>query len=402
MKTFLSIVLFLLSCCSLQAQWHQVNSNTTEDIAQLVFADVNTGYFVSNHSIFKTTDEGENWTSVFEQSDMDIHAIGITNNEIYAFAKQSGVDKLILSSDNGNTWSLSTINYYPKNVMSKTGKIFFLDWNDNLRLKKIDGSQTNILSNYSSVLFGIHQNEIIMVNDTYDTFYKSTDDGQNWSALLGFPDNFSDNNANWSQIKSFGNTIVLTASYGASVHLSADNGNTWDIIYDENIPAANIILDSGHIYGMAQCNENGEFSACLTGSIDYGQTWEVIQTGLLGSFIDYNLYFYDENIGFAYTDDGIIYKTSNGGGLNVGQPKNIEKKIKVYPNPGKEKVYIETNGLSLEQPRLYTLEGRQIDINYTQENNQYILDVTHLAFGMYMLQLQNQAGEKVTKKLVVE
>ena len=73
--------------------------------------------------------------------------------------------------------------------------------------------------------------------------------------------------------------------------------------------------------------------------------------------------------------------------------------IKMYPNPANNQVFFESN-LALEQVKVFSINGKQVlRANLSQNNN---IQVSDLATGIYLVQIQTQNGQVETRKLVVE
>ena len=73
--------------------------------------------------------------------------------------------------------------------------------------------------------------------------------------------------------------------------------------------------------------------------------------------------------------------------------------IKMYPNPANNQVFFESD-LALEQVKVFNITGKQVlQANLSQNNN---IQVSDLAKGIYLVQIQTQNGQVETRKLVVE
>lgn len=75
---------------------------------------------------------------------------------------------------------------------------------------------------------------------------------------------------------------------------------------------------------------------------------------------------------------------------------NFNDEISTYPNPAREKIFIEAPDLKLDNITLYSLEGSQILIPIN--NNE--VDVSSLDMGIYFLRIQTKKGIS-TKKIIV-
>lgn len=77
----------------------------------------------------------------------------------------------------------------------------------------------------------------------------------------------------------------------------------------------------------------------------------------------------------------------------------LGSKIKVYPNPAKDKVTIETNNVNLTSVEVYDLLGKKVFEQNKLSNN--TIDISDLSNGIYMLKL-NSENKSITKKLIVK
>jgi uncharacterized protein YjdB len=83
---------------------------------------------------------------------------------------------------------------------------------------------------------------------------------------------------------------------------------------------------------------------------------------------------------------------------NVGiNEANLKNQITVYPNPSGNFVTITTNNnLIIQQLQLFDITGKII----AQFNNQTEIDLTNIANGIYLLNIQTEKGNLV-KQIVV-
>ena len=75
-------------------------------ILDIFFVNETTGYFTTRNQVFKTTNTGNNWVSVFNFNNdfypIDIYAIQFINNNVGYAAITNG--KILKTTDSGNTW----------------------------------------------------------------------------------------------------------------------------------------------------------------------------------------------------------------------------------------------------------------------------------------------------------
>ncbi len=83
----------------------------------------------------------------------------------------------------------------------------------------------------------------------------------------------------------------------------------------------------------------------------------------------------------------------------------VDKSVYLYPNPTKEKImlYFETDLAGIApHMALYELSGRKCRLNINREDaNQFVLDVSHLPSGIYLLEIIYR-GDKVVKTIIKE
>jgi|GEM_PF-2286276 len=401
MKNLLYIVFIIGFPFTIVAQWVKVNSNTTERLKDIIMVTESIGYCTGggdiynfpqgNGVILKTIDGGENWNTVFSQSDLAIHSIGIIENEIYGFAKLNGVDKLVSSNDQGITWEVYEPEYNIISLRTLNNNIYFHDANDNYSLKKMTTSGVTTLAQNIG-LFGVNENEIIYINPEFDTIYKSDDGGDTFITLAGYPEDFSSDQSTDAVIKSFGNIIVARYTYPPGTEYSMDNGNNWiHASYDQENGSLNTIYSEiispslllGSYYNQLRIQKNF-------------QPWK--NQVVLSDDIR-KIYAYDENLCFVIGDNGMIYKTTNFGGLSVKKDTGPNKNIKIYPNPAEEKIILEyDDGLSIQSVQLLDVSGKIIR---TYDANFREIDIQNITKGNYLLVIKTK-NNKFTEKIVVK
>jgi uncharacterized protein YjdB len=91
-------------------------------------------------------------------------------------------------------------------------------------------------------------------------------------------------------------------------------------------------------------------------------------------------------------------KTITISNQNVGiKDRNLNNQITVYPNPTSNLLTIKTiNNLTIQQLQLLDITGKII----AQFNNQTEIDLSEIANGMYLLQIQTENGNLI-KQVVV-
>ncbi len=79
----------------------------------------------------------------------------------------------------------------------------------------------------------------------------------------------------------------------------------------------------------------------------------------------------------------------------LGVEENNQATVNIYPNPTKGNITIESNS-KISKLSLFTFDGKLVSLYYNQVNT---LDIKHLEYGIYLLQLQ-VGGSVITKRII--
>lgn len=81
---------------------------------------------------------------------------------------------------------------------------------------------------------------------------------------------------------------------------------------------------------------------------------------------------------------------------------NLENSVSVYPNPTKQKIYIDSPSYSLDRIEIYDVSGRLISqIDVSNSSNLNAINLENTSKGMYFLNIYSGVSF-ITKKIVVE
>lgn len=401
MKTLITILALTLYS-GLHAQWYPVNSNTTENLNDILFVDSLTGYCVGggdeygfpegNGVILKTTDGGENWTTIFTQDSLAIQHIAIVeeNNytKLYGFALKNGASYLITTflSSQFQNWIVEAVSFRAKDVQIYDNVIYFMDETDQT-LKVIQNSLVgDILADIS--IFYVINNAITYLNDNVDSVFVSPLDGNSVQYSNALPSEMSQNQITYAQVASFDDTIVVKGTYPGLVTKSNNQGLDWTTHYlAPNFVSE--IISSQVLFGMDNLNR-------IQVTTNSGESWQIQDS--LGVKIRC-LYFYTDNLGFAVGENGVIFKTTNGGGTtSLKDIKGLKKKIKIYPNPSGNKIKISLpEGIKVNNLYLTNYSGQKVD---NLSPNQEVINLSKFNSGVYFLVIETDEGMQ-TKKIVV-
>jgi len=363
------------------AKWTALSSGTNSPLNSVFFTDANTGYVVGGYYnpmckpgdghccqiILKTIDGGATWTGFIREYYSPLYSVFFTDaNTGFAVGGKTGGSVILKTIDRGTTWTELSIgtNYPLKSVYfsdSNTG--YAVGWahgtgGDNI-IKTIDGGIT-----WTELSSGTESH----LNSVYFT-----------DSITGFA-------VGWG-----------TTGGGPIILKTIDGGANWTTFYNvTNSPLSSVYFVDANI-GYAV----GEYGSIIK-TIDGGTNW--INLPSETTYIFNSVFFTDANTGYAVGEGGTILKTTNGGGFptlveNVLQ----ESTFTVYPNPATNKISIETHGNLLGETTIciFNINGALLQQEKFQSQNLIEMDVSAMAKGIYLLQIQTKAGVE-SKKLVVQ
>ncbi|MGB0524925.1 MAG: carboxylesterase family protein, partial [Flammeovirgaceae bacterium] len=110
---------------------------------------------------------------------------------------------------------------------------------------------------------------------------------------------------------------------------------------------------------------------------------------------------YDWPLGKPLTQDGYeTYLRNHVDALELEDKLAMSEKIGFYPNPMKTEAVLKLPAMDGVKLQLFTIDGRQVAIEYQLEENHLILNRNQLAAGMYIYQV-SQRGHQLKGKIQV-
>jgi len=396
MKNLIIILILGISIKS-YSQWTQISVPTTSGLNNAFFVDENIGYIVGGGDyygspnstegiILKTTDSGNTWSIIYSQNNISLNHIFVIGSNIYIYGRDEVSQPLqILSNDNGATWSQSTPSFNTTTMYFSDDIIYVFDFEETTIKKIINNVISNIITDVG--VFGVNHNELIYINNLFDTIYKSSDYGLNWQELQTYPNGFGGNQSTNAVIKPFNDKIIIHHTYPNHTIFSNDNGTTWEINTDDADTDFTKIINETTIYSVRPNN------IAITQNLI---NWQSL---LEDNTQKRNIYFINDSLGFVLGDNGLLYKTENGGILSIIENEDLEKKLKVFPNPTKSILKLEVSqGLQIKKIQLFTIHGKLVK-KYKKTIRE--LKVCDIASGNYILIFKTDKGN-ITKKIVIE
>lgn len=282
-------------------------------------------------NIYFSNDLGESWEPIdnsFPNSEIrkitrnrsDLNFILSTYRELNSCCNAEKYTGVLLSEDNGATWSEITHPYTPK-----SGEIFY---------------------SFSDIAFAPDDVETLYIltqvnSDTGGTrLYKSTDLGQSWHILKTFergssesPNLFIDNDHNLY-------VGIAGAVANGGGYVSQDRGETWDVWPRDETERLLHVDQNGKLYGRNFAGNSTSTNQQIVYSNDKSQTWNVLIED-----DSYNLVHIDtfesDNLALLMLNDtnaGHKIKISFDGG-NVWQEYNLSfNDRRTFNRPSKIKI----------------------------------------------------------------
>ena len=261
-----------------------------------------------------------------------------SHTKLYAFARKDTSLYLVSTTLDtpSQTWSLTPINYRPREVKVYNDIIYFADGVDS-KLKKIDDGVLSTIDtnrNDYGYIFDVNQYGLLYLDGTpngpfaFDIMH-SPDFGVTTTSLDYFPPGsniFGTNQLGHAEIKRIGDIIILKGTYSSSVVYSTDNGANWSY-HTGGGEGPSLITNSSLIFSFLYPS-GGEI--LLTS--DLGQNWTALDT----IYALHDLYYLEENDAvFVYGENGTIYKATQIGGLGTDNDgvHTPGERIRLFPNP---------------------------------------------------------------------
>jgi len=286
--------------------------------------DENTYMVCNDGGIWKTTDNGSNFTNLNQN---------LTLTQFYRIAASPFTPSRILggTQDNGTQQTYSSLNWAAA-YGGDGGEVCFNPHNSNVILGETQNGgifrTTNGGSSWGSATSGINTGEnvtwvapIIAHPDNSGTFYvarqtiyRSVNDGGSWSSISG---NVNANSAVRELAISKSNSLIMYATSSSQVFLSTDGGVTWT---NKTSGLPNKTIKSVNIHptdeNIALITFSGFGTSKVYKTTNMGSSWINIHGNLPDSPVnDVFIYTYDSqnpNTYFVATDIGVFLTQDNG------------------------------------------------------------------------------------------
>lgn len=294
--------------------WFIVSENTG-DVYDVYFLDENNGFRTGEYgATFKTTNGGDSWIHIpFQNGGIDntsMYGIYFQDNNIGYATGDRG--RIIKTTDGGNTWVEHSPTY------NKISKIEFI--NNNTAFASVIGGTFIKTTDTGSSWFQMGKpyinagliNDFDFVNENIGyaiidrMVYKTINGGNNWYAKNN---GLESTNVDLYSIAFINQDIgYVSGVFGneSKVMKTMDGGNTWITHYTNQNETFEKLQFFNNLIGYAHYSN----SQSMYKTIDGGKTWS-ISTNVDQEIRTFD--FIDEDNGFFVGDQGLIYKTNNGG-----------------------------------------------------------------------------------------
>ncbi|MBA2612359.1 MAG: T9SS type A sorting domain-containing protein [Bacteroidetes bacterium] len=405
-------VLFFISCIAISkvnAQWNQIGYLAiTPDTANNVgtFAGFGSNmYAASNKGLFRSTDNGNNWTNL-------TYAVPVTQSlsmvsvwEESVSVIYAGSDKRLYKSTNsGSTWTWIPLSIDSMSIseINRSGSNLIFSYNKNFNKGGVfyspdNGTTWNQATGIPATnpMFDIHvEGDTVYVAGT-GGIYKSINKGVNFS-FLG-----NGTNVGLRTITRHATKLIAGDAGGTGMYVSTNGGTTWtlanatvfggfcQVISVEQAPG--IIVTA--VTGGTACSGTG--NASIKMSVDGGTNWSTFMTNLNSGFYP-RLGTNSGHTSFFTLTGNKIYRTNAVTGL------------KKYESDPAAKLFFDADkNLNIQIPnstnvdiKIFSVSGTLMYKNTFSESELKISELSNAAPGVYFVMMSS--GNKVATQKILK
>ncbi len=358
-------------------QWLCVYS--TDKLYGINVINKDTVFAVGKDKILKSIDGGQNWFNVMSQN-FEANSISFANNNI---GYVSGLNKILKTTDCGDSWTtLRTSNSWYRTISFLTtdsGIVHAYNTPDTI-LKTTDGGHNWYPVFVRTTIKGVQFFKCDIAYLLTDSIFKSNDYGNTWNYIP--IDTLYD--PVFNPIKSFGffNQDIGFVNLQDGNYLKTLNGGlTWNYLGNSILPPYywyyyySSSLTNYYFFGWDEIAGFGS----INHSNDGGFTWVQQKSGFFNG-----ISFFNDTIGYAVDLQEGIYKTTNGGIVDIQNlNKDEESILTVYPNPTRTELYINCSTLKNPIITIYNTKSQLVHHSKLEISKHNSIPISNLANGIY-------------------
>lgn len=395
MKTIVVFLFLFFSSVLFSQQWQPCKIGLEKEDINYINANENQiiAYSAPEH-LFLSKNDGLSWAAIgegiinyFEKpNNVTIHSIAYCDNYLLA-ATDIG---LFCSTNNGTNWYIIDKDTFMVKysffsvVLSYNEKIFF-GTNDILYSSNDCGENWEIAT--CGYLVN-HINNILLANNKiYATtnngmLHLSTDEGVSWDTIanLSFP---------ISCIATKDNYIFL-GEYSSGLHISSDDGESWEyqlIQNNEEIRISSLIFYNNTLIAGT------DFGVFTT--YDFGKTWTELNNGLTSLYV--RSLAINDNYLFAGTSDGVYKIDLTALSVeNSGNNLNNEFTLQIDNISKTAQLNFFQNNEHFKEIMIYDVLGNIVFRN-SYQTNQIKIDLNTFTNGVYFVQVKGNNSNSFSK-----
>jgi len=409
MKTKIILLLLILLTISLNSQWVGVTSGTSNFLTSVQGISATNNYAAGfAGTVLRSTNAGQTWTVQTSPAASNINSISFPPTGLANTGWAGAVAGLFKTTNNGINWTQQITG-------AVIADVFFSDLNTGLALVgRTVRKTTNGGTNFTSITYTTNTSMIggnivpttasllyiLAINSADDSSYvfKSTNGGDSWSQIFRTSGTFfSIAFINTTTGLMGGNLGILKRTTNGGTSWSTINSGTTKDLLSVKYASSSVVYISG---------ETGTILKSTNGGLNWISQVSNTTANLGGIFV-----YPADDFGFAVGSAGIIVRTTNGGVVTgfvqneneVPQSYSLQQN---YPNPFNPSTNIKFSNINtgIVQIKVYDLLGKEraTIVNQSLPAGTYKVDfdASELPSGTYFYRL-TAGNYSETKKMIL-
>lgn len=361
--------------------------------------------------VYRSTDSGETWELVFDTGDFAVYQMAISQDEKIYISK-GRYPYFQVSDDNGDTWDkiVLPVGDRPTKILPVGSDTIYVGMSDNyvatllrspdngatwdsLFTSSLDGSISDIVISPGGIIYMSFTSHF----SNEGGVYRSEDNGITWEFLGLFNHMVSALALNSTGDLFAGSWGGLDYGY-AGFYVLRNGEDEWDTLI-KGPQVSDVVVNSENDIFFSSYWPDG-----VVRSLDNGETFELINEGLLGGPMGYLTI---DDLGFLYvTTSYLTNYFAKSINTTVSVQENVldnnVNSIVIYPNPVKE--YVTLNSIRPDKPiflkKLSVYNGSFTLISCQRMNipiQGYQANLNFLVPGIYFMEIETEDSNYIFK-----